>query len=81
MCDALTACPGNATKIFMPTEMSGLASATGAIGELFQRPGSPRRSNPLPAGSPCLRKSSKGTLGTVPTVPTLAVEGVEGLVA
>lgn len=27
---------GNATKIFMPTEMSGLASATGAIGELFQ---------------------------------------------
>ena len=27
---------GNAPKIFMPTEMSGLASATGAIGELFQ---------------------------------------------
>ena len=27
---------GNATKIFMPTELSGLASATGAIGELFQ---------------------------------------------
>ena len=27
---------GNATKIFMPTELSGIASATGAIGELFQ---------------------------------------------
>ncbi len=27
---------GNATKIFMPTELTGLASATGAIGELFQ---------------------------------------------
>jgi regulator of protease activity HflC (stomatin/prohibitin superfamily) len=27
---------GNATKIFIPTELSGIASATGAIGELFQ---------------------------------------------
>ena len=27
---------GNATKIFMPTEMSGLASSVGSIGELFQ---------------------------------------------
>ena len=27
---------GNATKIFMPAELSGIASATGAIGELFQ---------------------------------------------
>ncbi len=27
---------GNATKIFMPVELSGIASATGAIGELFQ---------------------------------------------
>ncbi|MCI9261584.1 SPFH domain-containing protein [uncultured Adlercreutzia sp.] len=27
---------GNATKIFMPTELTGIASATGMIGELFQ---------------------------------------------
>lgn len=27
---------GNATKIFMPAELSGIASATGMIGELFQ---------------------------------------------
>ena len=27
---------GNATKIFMPTELSGIASATGVVGELFQ---------------------------------------------
>ncbi len=27
---------GNATKIFMPTELSGIASATGMIGEMFQ---------------------------------------------
>ena len=27
---------GNATKIFMPTELTGVASATGIIGELFQ---------------------------------------------
>lgn len=27
---------GNATKIFMPTELSGIASATGMIGELFE---------------------------------------------
>jgi len=27
---------GNATKIFMPTELSGIASATGMVGELFQ---------------------------------------------
>ena len=27
---------GNATKIFMPTELSGIASATGMIGDLFQ---------------------------------------------
>ena len=28
---------GNATKIFMPTELSGIASATGMVGELFQQ--------------------------------------------
>ena len=27
---------GNATKIFMPAELSGIASATGVIGEMFQ---------------------------------------------
>lgn len=27
---------GNATKIFMPTELTGIASSTGMIGELFQ---------------------------------------------
>ena len=27
---------GNATKIFMPTELSGIANATGLIGEMFQ---------------------------------------------
>ena len=27
---------GNATKIFMPTELSGIASATGMVGEMFQ---------------------------------------------
>ena len=26
---------GNATKIFMPTELSGIASATGMVGDLF----------------------------------------------
>lgn len=48
---------GNATKIFMPAELSGVASATGVIGEMFQ--------------SSKVTPQVKATPGTVPPPPEI----------